>query len=476
MYFEQGDSLNNLKNIIKVTSANLTTLIAGVMAGFLLPKFLSVEGYGFYKVFSLYAPYFTLLNLGLIDGIVLKYGDKEYSQLDKENFRAYFRWYIIIHVLFLCILVPLSLFFLNGEYRFIFLFIELNLLAVNITGYLQLISQITQRFLEFSNRKIIQALFNIISIAILGLLFFLNGGDVSYKIYILFYTFINIFLMIWYCFTYRDIIIGHHSKLKITFWDCIGFIKSGFPLVFSYQIATLILSLDRQFVSILFPTTVYATYSFAYSMMALVTTATSAVSAVAFPMFKRMDKRNLLSNYNQYINSLMVVAFGLIIVYFPLGIFINWFLPNYSESMPIFRIILPGIAISSSITAIMHNYYKVLGLNNTYFFKSLLVLAISAIANAVAYCVFKTTISISIASVITMMIWFFIIEYRIRKLCSDIGKNHIFYLFIMILLFYLASSISNYLFGLLVYFVVYLAISFFVNKRTVIAMIERLHG
>ena len=66
---------------MKVTTSNIIKLFAGVVVGFILPKIIGVSDYGYHKTFTLYATYVSLLSFGIVDGIYLKYGGKNYSDL-----------------------------------------------------------------------------------------------------------------------------------------------------------------------------------------------------------------------------------------------------------------------------------------------------------------------------------------------------------------------------------------------------------
>ena len=79
-----------LKNIIAVAFSNCTNIIAGVVVGFIIPKILSMDDYGYYKTFTLYTTYIGLFNLGLADGIVLKYGDKIMNNYIERSSEASF--------------------------------------------------------------------------------------------------------------------------------------------------------------------------------------------------------------------------------------------------------------------------------------------------------------------------------------------------------------------------------------------------
>lgn len=439
-----------LKNIIKVISSNIVTIASGIAVSFLLPKIISLSDYGFYKTFTLYFGYLGVLSLGVIDGIVLRYGEKDYTELDREKFRSYFIWYFIFHAIVTALI--LSAAFVTGvpEYRFIILFLGLNLIPANLIGYFQQISQITQRFKEYSARKILQSLCNVLFVFLLFLLC-RHEFVVTYRHYLWGLLAINLLLLVWYIVTYRSIIFGPHAKLKASFPEVISLAKEGFPLLVANLCSTLLLSLDRQFVNVLFDNEAYATYAFAYSILSLITVATSAISIVLYPVFKRADKEVLKRNYGLIQSVLLIFMFLAMLVYFPLVLFIGWFLPQYTPSLPIFRIILPSLAISAAITVVMHNYYKVFGKSTAFFKKSVVALVVSFASNAVAYLVFRSEAAISIASVFSLAVWYLDTGRGLATLCGTNRKSTL-YMFLMCVLFYAATWVPNIWIGLAVYF------------------------
>lgn len=74
------------KGILQVILANVVNLIISVGNGFLLPKFLSVESYAALKTFLLYTSYIGVLHFGYVDGIYMKYGGREISAINIEEF------------------------------------------------------------------------------------------------------------------------------------------------------------------------------------------------------------------------------------------------------------------------------------------------------------------------------------------------------------------------------------------------------
>lgn len=462
----------NVKNIVKVTISNFLKLLSGVLVGFLLPKIIGVVEFGYYKTFTLYATYVGLLAFGIIDGIYLKYGGKKYEELDQNIFIFYTNILILFHLIISIIVVLISLFFIKGEYKFIFICLSVFLIANNMTGYYQQISQITGRFKELSLRNVIYSIVTCLSIVVLWILNRFYDYVITYKVYTICYILIFAFLTIWYMFTYRNITFGKIKNLKTYMKEIPGLIKIGLPLMVANLCSLFILTLDRQFVNIIWkPTnndTTYSIYAFAYSMLTLVTTATTAISTVLYPSLKNENFEYLKNNYSRFVAIILVIVNILLLSYYPLCFVVDSFLLKYHDSLIIFRIIFPGLIANSAITIVMHNYYKVLGLNNKFFVKTVIILTLAFILNLIAYLIFKTTISISIASIITLILWYIYVEsYLIKEFKIKWLKNFI-YMITMIIVFYLVTIISNYILGFFIHFVITIILAFiFYYKETI---------
>lgn len=446
-------------NILKVVISNVLKLLAGVMFGFLIPKIVGVTDYGYYKIFTLYTTYVGLLAFGFIDGIYLKYGGHSFEELDKEKFRAYTRFFVLLEAAMAFIALLFSIFFLSGIYSFIFICLAFYLLGFNLCTYYQFISQITQRFSEFSFINVIHSIINIVFLVAMILIDKNADNLVTCHSFIIYSVFINFAITIVYVIIYREITFGKASKTTIG--DYLSIMLLGIPLMISNLSSSLILTIDRQFVSMLFDTDIYAIYAFAYSMLTLITTALSSISVVLYPTMKRVNTDSLKNKYVSLLTIVLLITFASTAIYFPLCWFINFFLPTYSSSLVIFKVILPGMSITSCITIVMHNFYKIFGKNMQFFIKSAIVLILSAIANLIAYYLFKSTIAISIASIIISLVWFAIIEEFFVKQFNVKNYKNYFYIVAMGIFFYFITSIIEvWWIGLICYIAVFCIFSY----------------
>lgn len=467
------DSKKVVKNIVLVAFSNFIKLLAGVLVGFLLPKIMGLNDYGFYKTYTLYLGYVGLFHFGFCDGIYLLYAGKNFYNLDTKSFRTFTRFLIFFQAIITFIIIIFSLVFLNLDYSFIFICVAISLFASNITTYYQFISQITGRFKELSYRNLIQASLQAISVIVLTVLWYKNIiSKVDYKLYIVIWTLILLLLTIWYVYTYRKLLFGVCNKLQTEWNNIKKFFIIGLPLMVANLVSSLILTIDKQFVNVLANHNIYTiaefgVYSFAYTMLGVITTIISAISIVLYPTIKVFSKEKLKKEYNGLISIIAIVTSFCLLAYQPLCFIVNNWLSQYSDSLPIFRVILPGIILSSCVTMIMFNYYKALEQHVKFFVISVIILVSSLAADFIAYFTTSKMVAISVASVVVIFIWYIVVErILVKKWKINTLKNFI-YIMLIILSFYLITYyISNIYISFIVYLFVYIIVTmaFYFNQ------------
>ena len=419
------------KNILVVGFSRVISLLASVATGLLIPKMFSVADYGYFKVFTLYAVYTALLHFGFVDGILLKLAGKNYSELDRARMTSYTGFFILFEVLISLTMIVVGVFFASGEYLFIIIMLAVNMVLVNVTTYYQFISQATQRFIEYSAKSVIASLAKLILVGALFAAYFFNVFEVSYRTYVVGVNSLDLIMMLWYVLIYRDITFGKRLQLSLLKRDILGIFKTGIVLTAAYQVSHLVLALDRQFVNVLFTTEEFAVYSFAYNIVSMVSTVVSSLAVVLLPMLKKVDPKQMPASYQKSITVVSVIVGGSLLCYFPLIPFIEWFLPNYTDSLEYIRIVMPTLLFTAGTTVVMFTVDKVLDMNMAFFKNSCIVLALGLITNAAAYATFRTPQSISYASLLVMAIWFLIEGIRLgRHINVSIIREFVYLVFL----------------------------------------------
>jgi len=458
-----------LLNLIIVSGGNFIQLVANILLGFLLPVLLDNWNYGYYKLYTLYIGYCGLLHFGFVDGILLKYAGMGFEQLDKLQFRAYTKLFFLVESVCTIVTVALGIFLFRNEYRLIAVFVGMYIVLYTMTLYYQYISQATSRFKEFSFRKVMNSGAIILFMAV-ALLLKKSGiwNTVSYWQVMVFTQAIAFGLLGWYIWTYRDITFGEHVPYKMIIPEMKELCKKGVVLTVAYEVAQLILQLDRQFVSMFFSIETYAQYAFAYNILSCITAMVTAISTVMFPLLKKMKKDQALKTFPN-VNLGMSLLVCLALTGTPVvEMVIKVLLPQYAPSLVYLRIVFPAMALSCCITIVMFTYFKVLDSITEYLKYSLVALLVSFVLNGVAYVVWKTPELISVASVVSTAIWYALVASKLAQKCQyHWGKNYVYLLMMAMVSYVIFSFVHNWILSICCYVTVYILITVIMFKHQI---------
>lgn len=410
--------INALRNIIHVAFSQGVALFSGIITGLLLPKVLPLHDYGMLKIFTLYVAYTALLHFGFTDGVLLRFAGSNYEDLNKKEQRTYSRFLIFTQILFGGLLAGASFFVQNADYRFILVMLGIDMVALNLTAYYQYLSQATQRFREFSLKNFTFSVAKAALVLILWILEKTVMGEISYQLYLILLVTLDILMMIWYFIIYRDVIFGERLPLKVCKKNITDIFRTGFVMTVAYQVSHLVKMLDRQFVSVLYPSETYAVYAFAYHLITLISTMVASLAIVLFPMLKKTGKESIEKNYNTILSGVCAIIGAALVLYYPLVTFIGWFLPEYVPSVTYLKIVLPNILFTGAISVVMFTFVKILNENLRFFQNSLLILGLGFVMDYLAQMLFHSPAAISYASLTTMAIWFVLEGHHLKKILN----------------------------------------------------------
>lgn len=449
-----------LKNIIHIAFSQGISLMASIVTSILLPKILNIEGYGFFRIFTLYLSYTALLHFGFIDGILLRFAGTDYESLPKKEVRTYSRFYIVMQLIIGVVILLSSFFAPDKDYRFIIMMMGVDMVAINITSYYQFLSQATKRFREYAMKNLFLSGVKAVFVLLLFGLHILLHWQISYRVYLVFLVAFDCLMLGWYLLIYHDITLGKGEALSHLKKPLRSLFETGILLTVAYQASHLIHMLDRQFVSLLYPVETYAVYAFSYHLVTLISTMVSSIAIVMFPMLKKSGKEEIQKNYSTILSGVCAIIGGALVLYYPLVAFIGWFLPEYTASIAYLKIILPCILYTGSISVVMFTFVKVLNENFRFFRNSLLILGLGFLLNCVAQWAFHSPKAISYASLVTMAVWFILEGHHLKKLVNLSYIKEFFYVLAVTLGFLgIVQFVPQMLLGMGCYLVFFLAIT-----------------
>jgi len=479
-----------LIDLLKVFASNVLSLISGILVGFIIPKIMGYTDYGYYKLYSLYAAYTGLLHFGLSDGMYFYFSGQKIEDIDKKKLHSCLLFVIIMEAAISISGIIISSFFTSeNPYGVIFIFVFLFSFFYQVQGVLSYVCQALKKFSFSSLINSLKSLLDALGVLCLYLVTkYSDGFQTSFLIYCTIVVSTMAIEAIFYVVYFWRILFGKGQNFEQTRYDMAGFLKIGFPIMIANLTSSLILAIDKQFVSIFYPveeSNIFSIFSFSYSVLTLITAATSAISIVLFPYTKGKDEKKLCELFPN-LNSFLLVGVGISCSsFFVVQWIISTFLSKYISSVPIIRVIVPGLIINSSVTVLMHNYYKTFNKERVYFIQNILVLLFAIVTDIMTYYWIilpfdpNNPIWFAVASDITLLFWYIISEsflaknYHIKHWKNDI------YALSLCCIFYLTSFFLDQWIGFGVYLVSVLLASylfFFKETKALLQMARAKHN
>lgn len=447
-------------NIVKVMISKGMSLLSSLATGLLLPKLLGVTGYGYLKIYSLYMVYATFLHLGVADGILLRYAGNSYDSINRREMRTNTRFLAGLEITLGLVIISIGFVFFRGEYRFIAVMLGVNMVITNMMTYYQFIAQATQRFSLYSVCSITSAMVRIVLVGALFLQFHSMGEYCSYRGYLLLSTVVDAILLCCYLVAFRDISFGQCNPLRDSSESIRSLIRSGILLTISFQAAHLLLSLDRQFVSLLYDTDTYGLYAFSYNVISIFTTFISTAAVVFFPVLRTLAKDAAMSYYAKSTQVVIMISGACIGLIYPMEWFISFFLREYTGAITYLRILLPTSVMICCISIVAFTFFKVLDKNIRYFQYSLAALFLGIILNFLAQFIFRCPEAISWASVLTIIVWYLLVNrYFKNEHGVSLRGNFLYALSLMVIYYFSTQAFTDFWLNMIVFYALYFVIS-----------------
>lgn len=436
------------KNIIISVSVQAVSLSVSFILSFLVPKFIDQYNYAYWQVYVLYSNYVGILHFGLLDGIVLRYSKYNYEDLNKPLIRSQFQILLISVTFFSMIIALLSISFLDEINQKIFLFISISVITKNWFTYNSYLLQITNRI----NKYAILILCQRICYGVVTLLL-LTFGIKSFEWFCFADILGDIFgIVISFNFN-RGLYFGHPIRMQYAIKEWKNNVFSGIFLMFANWSALLLTGSAKMIIQWHWDPLVFGQVSFTFSLTSLFLVFISAISVVLFPSLKRMDSKELPNTYVKIRNIISPLLLIGIICYFPVCMFVRWFLPNYITSLKYLSFLLPMVIYSSKVSLLTNNYLKSYRQENKMFMINLISTAISVILFIISAYILNSIESMLISVVVGIMINSIISEVNVGKIIDKKFCKQIIVECVISFLFIVAAQ-QELLLGFIFYFVV----------------------
>ena len=453
--------MNYKKGIAYVLTANIISLLTSLFTGFVLPKVLSIESYAYIKEFQLYITYISVVGLGFSEGMYLRLGGLDVEKLERKEILEELKTFKIFQLLISIIAIAISLSMKNK----MFVFCSIVIFPMNVSGYLRNLYQATGQFARYSKFTNINTFLTLVVNIFLA---FMIKTD-YYIIYIMGYIILAfIYFLLIDIETYR-IFEKETKRVHYNVRYFIEDIKSGFFLMIGNFCNVIFTSIDRIFVKYLLGTVKFAYYSFSVSVENLINVFVTPISTVMYNYFCNHKEKYNVIRIKKYV---LLFSVFIIILIFPVKFIVNIWLTKYKEAMSVMFLLFASQYISIMIKCVHLNLYKAEKKQNRYFKIMFVIVIISIMLNILLYKVFRNMEAIAYATLITNIIWLLIGEYEFKE--YRMRKKDYMYLLCILIIFLIASYITNVIISFLTYTIIALLITSMLEKEVKNEMISEI--
>lgn len=398
----------DLKKLFKVIFVDFIALLVGVLNGFLLPKFLSIESYAYIKTFALYIGYSGMFHLGFSDGMYILLGGKSINEIKKEEIKGYMIILLKILAIMSIILIMINILILKD---IIFTCFILYTISFQVTLFVSLLYRATGEFNKYIIIRSILNMFNLI--ATLSTVFIFNSPIIYIMIQVIAYLILALIYL-------KKIVINKVKAKKISKNEIKLLISTGFIIMIANTVNNLFFSLDRWVVKLNFTINDFAYYSFGVSMLTLFTTLIGSITIVFYPyLAKNNGKEKIINNIKNYI--ILICSFAPA-GYFILELIVNTYIYKYSPSLDVLGILILSIPFMTVINVVYSNLYKTSNRGRVYLKTAIVIISIAISLNIIVIILHGNSTSIAYTTLISLIIWYIYSSKHFKELKIELKE------------------------------------------------------
>ena len=444
------------RNIRSSFIAQLSSIFVSIGMGLILPRFLSVEDYGYWQLFVIYSVCFELLLLGVPNGFFLKNAGRVNS--DYSYLKSALITLIVINI---AVSIIVILFTDKEELEaFVYYWIGIAIVIVNSGTFFSYILR-SENDVRFDCTATI--LLNISIVAGFSTLFYFNINNI--------YLVIEIYVL---SFVIRDVLLFWRKRVlfcaKTVFTnaflkDLISDIKMGIKALLIDYTNILMFGICRLICKSDMGVIIFSMLSFALSLVMLAINFVNQVGLSILPALRQLDENSIIDSYIKFRNFTSNLFLTLMITYKPANFVLSLWLPKYADSFVFILILFPLIIYDGKMQTVFSLFLKLLRketlllkINMIYLFSSVTIYYLFIyLTHDIKYLIF----SILIMSIVRSTI----VEFLISKLIKVANFQRKIFLEIATGVIFLAANFVFDAWLAWAYFMIFYIFAFYLNLK-----------
>jgi len=334
--------------------ANVASLILNGVLSFLLPRYMTIADFGYYRLFVLYASLAGIAHLGMLEGILVRWAEKPEDRVGGE-IRSVFRFLFVQHVALLVPLCVALVWVREGKWLWLGLALAVYVLVCNGSMLGQIALQARRQFSQLSSFTVLT------SAALFGfVLAWKLLGRLDARMAITSFVIANLLAGVGIWKVALESGAAPAQSFRCTLKLGSENTRLGWKILVANFFLTFTPSLDRFFVSEKFSIREFAIYVFAGNALAIVYTVAISAARVVYPYLSGGTGPESLKRAYKLGRSMVLGLWAIsLLLYFPTAYLVELILPKYLASLPLVRLLM----VSSGLVCIIHilhaNYFRV---------------------------------------------------------------------------------------------------------------------
>lgn len=402
------------RDVATLVMGSFLAAVSGALIVFVIPKITTVEDFGYWRMFLLYASYVGFFHLGLGEGALLDWAGRPMASLQQE-IRPSVSFLVGQHLVLLVPAAIISVFLFPPRTRFVALAVLAFALLQNTEVVLQGALQAAQ---QFGPVAVAMAAPTGLFLAFSCLASVWIRPDDRVLIGSYFLGWLIVLGFIW--FKVRPFETGS----TISAWS-VGkrYISMGWPITLANAAFGLVQTSDRFVLSSVVSIHDFARYSLAASTMMVPVTLIAAIARVFFPHLAATERQHHPEVYGQAAR-LMVLAWSVLLpYYFLIDLFIRHFLQAYLSILPVAGILLLGSLFLAVIQILHGSVFNLYGKQKHFLLYAIVAVAVSLGLAFTAIAVFHSLRVVAAMQVTALGLWWLFNSWRLRAITGESWRD-----------------------------------------------------
>lgn len=388
------------KNAVIAFAAQGLSLFVSVVMSLVVPRVLGVASYGYWQLFVFYASYSGFFHFGLNDGIYLIEGGKNRKEIDKHRIVSSL-YFEIFQQLIVAAGVLAGTFFLAPEpdRAFVLSAFAAYTVVCNLSGLLGYVFQAMNETKLFSFSSMVDRFTFLVL-----MLFFVILGVTDFKVYVISYILSRSCCLAYCCYHAKDFLSARPLHLKNSIYDAFLNMKIGCSLMFANIADMLVLGVARALVDSAWGIEVFGKVSLSLSLVNFFITFVSQAAMVLFPALRQGTNEDRRKFYKTVRDTIELAFPGVYLLYFPMVWLLSLWLPQYSDSLRYFAVLLPICVFDTKMSICCTTYFKVLREERTLLVVNLMTVAVSTLLSLLGVFVLKSLDFVLLGVVVSIVL------------------------------------------------------------------------